>query len=62
MARAILRLYCLTSGFCKIGETFNMIGLRVKTTDDLDDVVATILATDGPVIADICIEKENCFR
>ena len=35
--------------------------------DDLDDVIAKMLATDGPVIAAICIEKEEncvscCFR
>ena len=48
--------------FVKLAETFNMTGLRAKTADDLDDVIAKMLATDGPVIADICIEKEeNCF-
>ena len=39
-----------------------MTGLRAKKVEDLDYVITTMLETDGPVIADICIEKEeNCF-
>jgi acetolactate synthase-1/2/3 large subunit len=48
--------------FVKLAETFGMTGLRAKTADQLDDVITSMLTTDGPVIADICIEKEeNCF-
>ena len=48
--------------FTKLAETFGMTGLRAKKVEDLDDVITTMLETDGPVIADICIEKEeNCF-
>ena len=48
--------------FVKLADTFGMTGLVAKTIDDLDDVIHTMLATDGPVIADIRVEKEeNCF-
>ena len=39
-----------------------MVGLIAKKPDDLDGVIAEMLATPGPVIADICVAKEeNCF-
>ena len=39
-----------------------MLGLRASSADELDNVIAEMLATDGPVIADIRVEKEeNCF-
>ena len=48
--------------FVKLADTFGMTGLVAKTIDDLDDVIHTMLSTDGPVIADIRVEKEeNCF-
>ena len=48
--------------FVKLAETFGMTGLRASEIGELDDVITTMLNTDGPVIADICIEKEeNCF-
>ena len=48
--------------FVKLADTFGMKGLRASAADDLDDVIAEMLATDGPVIADIRVEKEeNCF-
>ena len=48
--------------FVKLAETFNLTGLRASSADELDDVIAEMLATDGPVIADIRVEKEeNCF-
>ena len=48
--------------FVKLAETFGMTGLRASEIGELDDVITTMLHTDGPVIADICIEKEeNCF-
>ncbi len=48
--------------FVKLAETFGMKGLRASNIDQLDDVITAMLDSDGPVIADICIEKEeNCF-
>ena len=48
--------------FVKLAETFGMTGLRASKYDDLDKVIQTMLDTDGPVIADIRVEKEeNCF-
>ena len=48
--------------FVKLAETFGMTGLRASNIGQLDDVIKSMLDTDGPVIADICIEKEeNCF-
>jgi acetolactate synthase-1/2/3 large subunit len=48
--------------FVKLAETFGMVGLVAKKPDDLDGVIAEMLATPGPVIADICVAKEeNCF-
>jgi acetolactate synthase-1/2/3 large subunit len=48
--------------FVKLAETFGMTGLRASTSDQLDSVIQTMLDTDGPVIADIRVEKEeNCF-
>ncbi len=48
--------------FVKLAETFGMKGLRAPNIDQLDDVITAMLDSDGPVIADICIEKEeNCF-
>ena len=48
--------------FVKLADTFGMTGLVAKTADDLDDVIHKMLKTDGPVIADIRVEKEeNCF-
>ncbi len=48
--------------FVKLAESFGWTGLRATSADQLDDVIAKMIAADGPVIADICIAKdENCF-
>ena len=48
--------------FEKLADTFGMKGLVAHKADDLDGVIAEMLATDGPVIADIRVAKEeNCF-
>jgi acetolactate synthase-1/2/3 large subunit len=48
--------------FIKLAESFGWTGLRAKTPGELDDVIARMIAADGPVIADICVDKqENCF-
>lgn len=48
--------------FVKLAESFHAVGLRAETVDDLDRVIAEMLAVDKPVIADICVDqKENVF-
>ncbi len=48
--------------FVKLAESFHAHGLRAKSVDELDDVIHRMLAIDGPVIADICVDqKENCY-
>ena len=48
--------------FVKLAESFHATGLRARTIDDLDRVIAEMLASDKPVIADICVDpRENCF-
>jgi len=48
--------------FVKLADTFGMKGLVARSADDLDNVIAEMLATPGPVIADIRVAKEeNCF-
>ena len=48
--------------FVKLAESFHAVGLRASSVDDLDRVIAEMLAVDRPVIADICVdEKENVF-
>ena len=48
--------------FVKLADTFGMTGLVAQSADDLDSVIAEMLATPGPVIADIRVAKEeNCF-
>ena len=49
--------------FVKLAESFHAVGLRAEKVDDLDRVIAEMLAVDRPVIADICVDqKENCTR
>ncbi|MDB5411887.1 MAG: acetolactate synthase 3 large subunit [Rubritepida sp.] len=48
--------------FVKLADAFHARGLRAETADQLDDVIREMLAHPGPVIADICVAKdENCF-
>jgi acetolactate synthase-1/2/3 large subunit len=48
--------------FVKLAESFHAVGLRAEKVDDLDRVIAEMLAVDRPVIADICVDqKENVF-
>jgi acetolactate synthase-1/2/3 large subunit len=48
--------------FVKLAEAFHGVGMRARTIDELDDVIRAMLASDRPVIADICVdETENCF-
>ena len=49
--------------FLKLAEAFGGVGLRAETLDQLDGVIAQMLAiNDRPVIVDVAVdEKENCF-
>lgn len=48
--------------FVKLAESFHAVGMRAEGMDDLDRVIREMIAIDKPVIADICVAKdENCF-
>ena len=48
--------------FVKLAEACQWTGLRATRPDELDGVIDAMIETDGPVIADIVVEKEeNCF-
>jgi acetolactate synthase-1/2/3 large subunit len=48
--------------FVKLAESFHATGLRCDSIDTLDGVIRTMLATPGPVIADILVDSaENCY-
>ncbi len=48
--------------FVKLADAFHARGLRATDASQLDDVIREMLAHPGPVIADICVAKdENCF-
>jgi len=48
--------------FVKLAESFGAVGLRAEKPDEVDGVIAEMLAADRAVIADIMVDKEeNCF-
>jgi len=48
--------------FVKLAESYKAVGLRAKTTDELDDVITQMINSKNTVIADIWVTKEeNCF-
>jgi acetolactate synthase-1/2/3 large subunit len=48
--------------FVKLAESFHATGMRARCVDELDDVIIRMLCTDGPVIADIAVDRaENCY-
>ena len=48
--------------FVKLAESYKAIGLRAKTTDELDGVITEMIKSKNTVIADIWVTKEeNCF-
>ncbi len=48
--------------FVKLAEAFGGTGMRAAHLGELDDVIRRMLAHDGPVVADICVdEAENCY-
>ncbi len=48
--------------FVRLAEAFHAKGLRARSIEELDPVIHEMIAHPGPVIADICVAKdENCF-
>jgi acetolactate synthase-1/2/3 large subunit len=48
--------------FVKLAEAFGGTGLRAETVADLDEAIAKMLSTPGPVILDVAVdETEMCF-
>ena len=48
--------------FVKLAESFNAKGLRATKSDEVDKVIKEMIQFEGPVIADIIVDKEeNCF-
>ena len=48
--------------FVKLAQAYDIKGILVKNRNELKDAIATILAYDGPVLADIRVNKnENCY-
>jgi len=48
--------------FVKLAEAFGAVGLRASKPDEVDRVIAEMLAVDRPVIVDVVVDqKENCF-
>jgi acetolactate synthase-1/2/3 large subunit len=45
-----------------LAKSFGIKGLRVDNVKNLDSILDEMINTNGPVIADIRVEKEeNCF-
>ncbi len=48
--------------FVSLAESFKAKGLRATKSDEVDSVIKEMIEFDGPVIADIIVDKEeNCF-
>ncbi len=48
--------------FVKLAESYKAVGLRAKSTDELDSVITEMINSKNTVIADIWVTKEeNCF-
>ena len=48
--------------FIKLAESFGIRGIRAEKMNQLQDVIDEMLKHQGPVLADICVAKEeNCF-
>ena len=46
----------------KLAEAFGATGLRCETAAELEEMMATALETDGPVLLDVRVSpEENCF-
>ena len=48
--------------FVKLAEAFHGHGLRATKASEVDDLIKEMMAIDGPVVCDVCVDKtENCF-
>ncbi len=48
--------------FVKLADSFGIKGIRAEKMNELQDVIDQMLEHNGPVLADICVAKEeNCF-
>jgi acetolactate synthase-1/2/3 large subunit len=48
--------------FVKLAEAYGIKGMLIENRDELKDAIAEILAHDGPVLADIRVNRnENCY-
>ena len=48
--------------FVRLAESFGWLGLRASRPEEVDDTIERMIAHDGPVLADIRVEKmENVF-
>jgi acetolactate synthase-1/2/3 large subunit len=46
----------------KLAEAFGASGMRVTHKDELDDAMRTAIKTDGPVVLDVLVTREeNCY-
>jgi acetolactate synthase I/II/III large subunit len=46
----------------KLAEAFGATGMRVTQDDELEDAMRTAIETDGPVVLDVHVRKEeNCY-
>ncbi|MFP4476811.1 MAG: biosynthetic-type acetolactate synthase large subunit [Desulfatibacillaceae bacterium] len=57
--------YCQTClnvapDFVKLAEAYGCTGLRATRPEEVDDVLKKGLATDGPVIMEFVVEREEC--
>ena len=48
--------------FVKLAESFGIKGIRVESPDNLENTIEEMINHNGPVLADICVDKaENVF-
>ncbi|MEM6490863.1 MAG: biosynthetic-type acetolactate synthase large subunit, partial [Pseudomonadota bacterium] len=48
--------------FVKLAESFGCVGIRATTDAELEDGIDEMMATDRPVVFDVCVDpKENCY-
>ena len=46
----------------KLAEAFGAVGMRVTHDDEVEDAMKTAIETDGPVVLDVHVRKEeNCY-
>ncbi len=46
--------------FVKLADSFGWTGMRATEPGQLDDVIDRMIATDGPVLADIAVDEMEC--